>query len=240
MTQYALGKELREISGLAFTDTRRLLAVADEYGVVYELDLENGEFSERYAFGNPPVAGDFEGVAYLDGHLHVVTSDGELFTRALGAGNDPDFTQVDTGIGKRCEVEGLEAWPSQQLLLMLCKTARKKSLRDKLTIFAWSLTDGTIASAFNVEVDLDETGFKKLNPSGLAWSKPGTELIIVAAKQKRFVTITPGGRVLRSGQLPNPQAHRQVEGIAIDIDGTLYLADEGDKRGTLSRYEAAF
>jgi len=64
--QWNLPRKLREVSGLALTDDNRLLAITDEKAIVYEIDFENGRLVKAFAFGDPGIRGDFEGIEVLD------------------------------------------------------------------------------------------------------------------------------------------------------------------------------
>jgi len=140
LTQWALPDELREVSGLALTGDGRLFAHGDEHAVIVELDFASGRAVKRFAFGNPPVAGDFEGIAFAGPRLFLITSAGELLEGREGeAGEHVDFQRHDTGLGQRCEIEGLDHDPDQQTLLILCKQGRQRELAGTIAVLAWSL-----------------------------------------------------------------------------------------------------
>jgi len=80
--QWKLPAKLRELSGLALTGDERLLGVADEEAIVYEIDYENGRLVKAFAFGEPVLRGDFEGIAVLDDNVWLMTSKGQLFKAA--------------------------------------------------------------------------------------------------------------------------------------------------------------
>lgn len=108
LSQWRLPDRLNEISGLAVTADGRLLAVADEAAIVYELDLERGRIRKSFAYGNPVLRGDFEGIALDDNVVYLVTSDGTLVSGREGAnGEQLDYTSFETGVGAECEIEGL-------------------------------------------------------------------------------------------------------------------------------------
>ena len=60
---FDLPGRLEEISGLAITPEGRLFGHDDERAVVHEIDAEGGEVGKRFTVGDPPLAGDFEGMA---------------------------------------------------------------------------------------------------------------------------------------------------------------------------------
>lgn len=236
-----LPKSLREISGLT-THEGLLLAVGDERARVYAIDFDAPEVDKLLDFGDPPRRGDFEGITTLDGILYVTTSDGLLLSRPLDDSEDGDpVSETVTGIGQQCEVEGLAARPGleqrQGHLFLACKTARRKPLRDRLTIFAWSLSKNAIDAESSISVPLSTLGLAHLHPSGLHVTDRNT-LLVVAGKEKKLLELNFDGEVMLLSDLPNPGHHPQTEGITMDASGRLYLADEGGrKRGTITRYE---
>ena len=241
VVQYKLAKELREVSGLALAANGNLYAVADERAIVYEIDPASDTFVNELKFGEPPAAGDFEGIARIDNRLYLTTSDGELYTAELEPNRTRlKFTTIQTGIGELCEVEGLTADVKGSDLVFLCKSPRNDVTEKQLSLFTWSNESQQILD--RISVPLKQLGLKKngLHPSGVAVNPQG-ELVIVAAREKIFVVLSPSAEVVRVGKFPYPDLHNQTEGIAINADGVMYLADEGGhKRGRLSRYERSF
>ena len=238
--QLKLPKGLREISGLALAADGALLAVADERSHVYRIDVVAHTVNKHTKFGDPAARGDFEGIAVHNERLYLVTSDGEIWVKRLDT-PPTEYQRYNTGIGARCEVEGLAAWPTQDLLLVLCKEARDKSLKGQLVVFSWQTARPAEPASVMLGVDLEQAGLPKLHPSGITFTADGQRLFIVAARQRYFVEMTLDGEVVRAGSLPHPDTHPQTEGVVITTGNTLYLADEGDKkRGTVTRYEPTF
>ncbi|MEM7097760.1 MAG: hypothetical protein AAF541_05820 [Pseudomonadota bacterium] len=232
--QLSLPETLVEVSGLARTDDSRLLAISDEIGVVYALDMERREVKRFTQFGQPPVRGDFEGIAYSDGVVYATTSKGELYIRRVDAVAG-EFSQVKTGFGRRCEIEGLAMSPENKSLWFLCKTARKKKYRGKVTAFRWNVElQEEIKPPW--QVDLEEVGINgKLSPSGISFSATDTSIYVIAAKQHVWLQFHPGGELTQLHAL-SPRYHPQAEGILV-ADGFLYTADEGvNGSSRLTRY----
>ena len=141
--QWKLPGSLREISGLALTPDERLLAITDEQAIVYELDYQTGAIIKSFAFGDPIVRGDFEGIAVLENTIWLMTSDGIL----LAAQEGPDrrkvrYQRFDTGHGDHCELEGLAQDRPAATLILVCKEANSK--KNDLMIFEWAITPGGV------------------------------------------------------------------------------------------------
>src|SRR5690606_10827394 len=106
--QWRLPDKLNEISGLALTGDGRLLAITDESAIVYELDYAKGKLVKAFALGEPTERGDFEGIAWFDGQVWLVTSKGRIYQSPEGEdGERVAFEAFETGLGKSCEIEGL-------------------------------------------------------------------------------------------------------------------------------------
>lgn len=239
--QWQLPRKLWEISGLALSPDDRLFAVADEVAMVFEIDYDRGGMVKTFAFGDPVIAGDFEGIAWLDGSIFLVTSDGILYSAPEMADGEHVFpTEVDTGLGKVCEIEGLATAPGGEELYVACKGAPKGGNRDYVQIIAWSISGQTLVK--NIEVPSapinDALHVSHFNPSGIAVDRGTGNLIIVAARQKSLLELTSDGELVAARRLRMPDRHRQPEGIELTSDGRLIIADEGgDRKARLAVYE---
>jgi hypothetical protein len=236
--QLSLPKALREISGLAQLPNGQLLAVADEKARVYNIDFKNQTVSKFSGFGKPAKKGDFEGIAFADQTIYLVTSDGEIWQQALNA---KAYAQYETGLGKFCEVEGLAAIDEPLSLLILCKQARKKKFKDQLLVYRWNITTQTLDPSPFIRRSFTSLGLPTLSPSGLSLSANRQHLFFVAAREQFFFETTLDGQYVRGAKFPYPQTHPQTEGVFITRENTLYLADEGGKdRGTVTQYVPSF
>jgi uncharacterized protein YjiK len=243
--QWKLPDKLNEISGLALTDDARLLAITDESAIVYELDHTEGRMVKAFALGEPTERGDFEGIAWFEGRVWLVTSKGRIYES--GEGDDGErvtFDVFETGIGKSCEAEGLAYRESDSMLLVLCKKIRKKSDLESLAIFAWSTTTRELVDDKTMTLPDREVAvalrLPRLNPSGIAIDEQSGNLLIVAARQHALVELDADGRFISARILPLAVRHPQAEGIEILPSGDLLIADEGGgHRARLALYRAA-
>lgn len=228
--QWKLPDKLNEISGLAVTPDGRLLAVADESAIVYELDYEQGRLVKAFALGAPTVRGDFEGIASLEGRVWLVTSDGIIYESAEGAdGERVAYEAHPTDVGESCEIEGLAQRRTESLLLLLCKDLRPASTLEGLAIFAWSTAERQVLHPLTLRLPdrriVNELRNPRLRPSGIAVDEHSGHLLIVAARPRALIQITADGAFVAAAELP--ARHRQSEGIEILGDGRLLVADEG-------------
>lgn len=239
VVRMSLPKALKEISGLA-PYAGDLLAIADEKARIYQLSFSGEQATRIGAFGDPPVKGDFEGIAVTESadetlRIHAITSEGVLYTR-MSDGPDDAFVETDTGIGALCEIEGLDAYDG--ILYVLCKTIYHADWSDHLVITAWDPVQGRRVPEKEHKVPWTELGLEDgLHPSGLVVSD--VDFLVIAAREKRWVRISRNSNQVTGGKLPNRKNHPQAEGIAV-AGGFTYIADEGKKRGTVTRYKGSF
>ncbi|UCG85704.1 MAG: SdiA-regulated domain-containing protein [Gemmatimonadota bacterium] len=238
--QWKLHSRIREVSGLTTTPDDRVWAHDDEWGIIYQLDISNGEVVKVFAFGDPGAKGDFEGIAFADDRFYLVESDGRIYEGPEGAHDERVlYNTYETRIGRRCEVEGLEYDPTDRVLLILCKRPRVEALEDHVGIFRWSLdtkallTDVVLIPESPLAEGVDE---KRFNPSGLARNPQTGTYFVIAAQQRGIAEVTLDGEVLAVRRV-SKDLHRQPEGITFTSGPTLLIADEGiGKRARLTLY----
>ena len=232
-TRWRLHRRLREISGLTSAPGDRIFAHDDERAVIYEIDYRTGRLVKAFAMGDKGARGDFEGIAFADDRFYLVTSSGWIYESREGEDDEGMLYNIyGTGVGKKCEVEGLAFEPAGRVLLMVCKTPRDKEIEDFVAIYRFSLDSREITGA-PLLVPLREITSridgKSFRPSGIERHPLSGNYVIVAAQQFAMAEITPDGRVVAVVKLKRGN-HRQVEGITFTSDGTLLLADEGGRR----------
>ncbi len=238
-----LPARLREISGLASTPDGRLFAHDDESAIIYEIDPHGGHLLKAWALGEITVRGDFEGLAVAGDRFFLVSSDGRLYEAVEGGdGERVGFQRHETGVGRRCEVEGLAHDPVERALVLVCKTTRDPSLAGFVALFRWSLdrrrtdTGITLISVAALSERIPGRGF---HPSGLERHPERGTYFVVAARERAIAEVTRSGLVRAVAPLPG-RAHRQAEGVTFGAGGALYIADEGgSRRGRLTRYRPA-
>lgn len=232
MMQWRLPDRLKEISGLALTEDGRLLAMDDEVAVVYELDYDSGRLVKAFAFGNPVVKADFEGIAIVDGLVYLTTSAGRVFLAGEGAdGQRVSFDTYETGLGDYCEIEGLVQSSDNSRLYFLCKNVRDRDEIEGLMLFAWSVEERELIEEESILLPVREilarVRMDRFNPSGVTLDRQTGNFIILAARQRVLVELTGEGELVNARSLILTARHRQAEGIELNNDERLLIADEG-------------
>lgn len=222
--RFELPGRLDEISGLAMTGDGRIFGHDDERGRVHEIDGETGRVGKSFDLGSGDVLDDFEGIAVAGDRFFLVSSHGFLYEFREGADEaDVPYRVTDTGLGGRCEVEGLDFDASADALLFACK--RSDGGQRSITLYTFPVSGGA-PTAIHVDrsalagVGLDSD----FEPSAVAVSGDGT-LVLLSAATESILEIDRDGQVL-GGVTLGRRNHPQPEGLAIAPNGTMYIADE--------------
>ena len=232
VARWILPRELREVSGVALLEDGRIVVHNDERGRIYVIDPKRGVILKHFSLGDRPLHGDFEAIAVRGQDIFLLQSNGEIYRfREGGSKARVPYARYDTKLGKECEFEGLEAEPASDALFLLCKTSSKKDERDKIVIYRWQPGNGRQPSLSLITVPVafaaGSNDWKRLSPSDMTIDPATGHWVIIAAREKALVELTPEGHVVRSMKLPS--SLQQPEGVAITRDGLIIISDEGVK-----------
>ncbi len=226
----ALPRALAEVSGLAAASDSSVFAHDDEVAIIHELRVSDGESLREFCLGMPAVRGDFEGVAKVDDRIFLVTSDGLIYAATIGADRAAvDYKVHDSGIGERCEVEGLSRAPSQDHLLVLCKEMHRKKDRDRLTIYRWKIGGENAETepwlSLRLRDMMKKSEARKFKPSALEWDPERNRMLIASARSRHLLILSETGALIEKRKL-DKKLHPQAEGLTILADRWMVLADE--------------
>jgi len=232
--RWVLPPDLWEVSGLAMTDDGRLLAHDDERARIVEIDYRSGRIVKSFRFGPRMPLGDFEGLAIAGTRVFLVTSAGVLYEGREGRdGEAVPYRTIATNAGARCEVEGLAWEPRDRSLLFLCKTPRLRELLGAITVLRWSVDQSRWMVPDRIIIplgkDLRKMFGSEFRGSDLARDPKSGHYLAVAGIDHAVVELSldGGGKVLSAGRLG--RHHPQAEGVAVAVDGTVLVSDEGGK-----------
>lgn len=223
---FPLPGRLDEISGLATTPDGRVFAHDDERGRVHQIDPATGEVGKSFDLGPGETRADFEGIVVLGERFFLVTSSGFLYEFREGddEANVP-FRVTDTGLGGRCEVEGLDYDPEADALLLACKQVRPDE--GALVVHRIPIrSDGPALEPLRIDrAGLGALGVDvRFAPSAVLVTPDGTVLLLSAVTEA-VIEVDRAGNLVDGVALPRRE-HPQPEGLALGADGTLYIADE--------------
>jgi hypothetical protein len=232
VARWILPARLAELSGMTLTADDRLFAHGDESGKVYQIDYRRGVIVKEFALGPPAVLADFEAITAVGDSLILMTSRGVLYRFVEGEdGEGVEYIKVDTGLGDRCEFEGMAFDSLTNSLILACKNVRDNGRNDAMLLYRWPLGgDSTTAAQPPEEIVVPlsamvgRLGWDRFEPSDINISPRTGNYVIVASGQQGLVEITPGGGVVFSRLLP--RGHAQPEALAITHDNLLLLGDE--------------
>jgi hypothetical protein len=242
--RWELPKLLGEISGLAVDRSGRLFAHDDERAVIYQLDPKAHRVVKLFAFGKPAARGDFEAIAILGDRFVLSTSDGVLYEGREGRdGESVPFVTRRTGVGDRCEVEGVAAESSAGGLLLACKTPRTASIRERLAVYRWSLQQQTLdptprllTARSRVTQPLNLESFR---PSEIVREPASGHVLLLAGPERAIAELSSSGALVGTARLRS-KLHRQPEGLVVTADGSLIVSDEAaGRRATITVYRPA-
>jgi uncharacterized protein YjiK len=244
-----LPAELREVSGISHADSKTLVCVQDEEGIVFVYDLKKQLVIRRIDFAGP---GDYEGIAPAGKDLYVLRSDGMLFCIHQFQKEKYQVDSIPTGIPNK-DNEGLCYDKAHKRLLIgskskIAKGAEFKHLR---TIYAFDLRTNSLQKealhTFDVhtikefakqqqQIELPTKPGKKhpneqvpaikVQISGI-YIHPKSGLLYVLSAADYYLFVFDQTGTIRHLEVLDPKLFNKAEGITIMPNGDLYISNEG-------------
>lgn len=239
LESFVLPDELDEISGLELYNGKSLIAIDDEDGVIYIVNIENGEIENQIDFGEK---GDFEGLAYDGKFMYVITSEGDLYK--VNPDQPLNFEKFHWDIEGK-EIESLSFYKgklysmtkeksnAQEIVLFsmdpekLGETEHKEAFRIKLDAIKSFLAkdeDESILKQFAKFISGDNI-YNFVRPSGITFIPENDHLLILSHHNRFLMEISSDGNIHEIMSLSYEDFH-QPEGIALDNKGFLYISNE--------------
>ena len=246
---FELPGKMEEVSGLTISpDGQHIIAIDDEDGELYFVSKKSGKLKAEVDFWRD---GDYEGVEVVEDRVFVVKSKGTIY-EIRNVSDDGQQTIVHkTFLSETNNVEGLAYDVPNNRLLLGCKGAAGSGdgFRQKKAIYGFDLSTNKLNPepvllinqekvkeyldlhpALNeyeklVEFFDPDGGEFSFSPSSIA-IEPGTgNLFITSSVGKMLMVTNTAGEILYLEKLKK-KVHRQPEGMAFDVDGTLYISNE--------------
>jgi uncharacterized protein YjiK len=232
-TRMELGDELTEISGITSLDKAHVLAIQDEKGIIYTVELATGAIVDRLVFDKDR---DYEDVCLVGDYAFVLERDGDLYQRHLTL---RDTTRkFETPFSYRNDVEALCYDARHNRLLIMPKEGAPDSMEigeNMVGVYGFDLTTLRMERQTIVTIAEKELGSiignggkpHTFKPSGIA-IHPGTGyLYVLASVGKALVVVDMESNKIMHVQLLDPRQFPQPEGIAFDAAGNLLISSEG-------------
>jgi len=238
-TLLKLNKSLKEVSGLELLNDEELLTHNDEEGIVYTLKITNFEITGKLKIGDEKVQKDFEGIAFVNNSVYMVTSNGVIFKfNHLTKNEFADFEMFKTSLKVENDVEGLCYDKTTNSLLLACKNEPGMGNTNSRAIYSFNLKKMSLERSPRFVISLKELmqkfGFKDFAPSGIEKNPMNGNFFVLSSNPPSVIELNPQGKILAAARL-NPKVNPQPEGITFLQDGTMLISDEGQKHsGTIS------
>lgn len=223
---FMLDQDLKEISGLTYSEKYGLWCIHDEKGSSYQLDLSTFDVIDEIELGKNQ---DFEGVEIIGDELYVISSSGDILTyNFLNSGKDKIKTKFDSDNN----IEGLGAIASKNILLIGAKgdpLTRKTEKKNRDIIYGLDIKTEQLLESAMLEIDyeeietvVDEKIRGRLGISGVSFYKG--RYYILSHKHKLLLTYKKNGNLEKVEKL-NPVLYNQAEGITL-YGGLLLISNE--------------
>lgn len=238
---------LQEVSGVTELDSTHVVCVQDENGILFVLDINSGEITEQFPFGED---GDYEGITRVENTIYILRSDGILIELSRWNSGNVKSQMFNTNIPAKNN-EGLCYDPKNNRLLIGCKTksGQGAEFKDVRSIFAFDLDTKKLSDQpvyeFNVSEIADSVksrGFNlpiktkkktgetlenfKLGISAIAIHPESGKLYMLAAVDYLYMIFDSTGNLKTIKQLPK-DLYPQAEGITFLNNGDMVITTEG-------------
>ena len=238
-------RDLREISGLTYNPRLdQLMCINDEKAFIYFLDTDEFKMVKRIDFGK---SRDYEGIAYKDGEVYIVESNGDFFV--VNEETEKRTDKFNTKLSRKNDIEGLTYQASKSQFLVAAKGEGKidgKSGKVK-SIFILDPAEQKIEENPFVSIDLEEEAKKleealgknekvlsnyqlsrigKFSPSGIAIHPVTKDIFILSSRGKLLVVLDQASKI-KGIHFLDEQLHKQPEGICFSPTATLFVSNEG-------------
>ncbi len=243
-----LPEELTEISGLtSWYSDEQVLAVQDEDGKLFVVDIQTGEISETFSFGKNR---DYEGVTRNGDKIYVLESDGKVHYLDYVEGiKEYKAVKLETSFSSRDDTEGIAYDPVLDRLLITPKEQELSTDEEaedfKRGIYAYDPELRLMAPQPMFTIDEYEVGQAiygqrqrfNIKPSGIAVD-PITKDIYVLASIGNILVVIDRGSNIKHIELLREKMFRQPEGLTFNARGDLFISSEGRGRdGVLATYK---
>ena len=238
-----LPDELKEISGITFTNDDRLFAHGDEDADIYQLDPKTGQIIKRFSLGELLVlTGDFEDITFANNKFYLLESNGNIYEFNEGEnGKFVTYKKYKTKLNQSNDVEGLYYDNTSNFLLLACKGSPGEGYDKQKAVYSFSLSSMTMEFKPRFLIDLKlikkNSVENEFSPSGITKNPVSGTFFIIAARGNTIIELSNDGELINQKDLPE-KIHRQAEGIAFMNDGTMFISNEGkNKTARLVRYK---
>ena len=243
-----LPSSLNEISGLSLVDDTHLVAIQDEKGEMYVVNLKNGIVEHELKFWKN---GDYEGIELAGDEIFIAQSNGDLFRfRYNLSKSEVESEKIKTPLKSRNNVEGLAFDHENNRLLIACKG--KGDINDNevkgkaiyaIDIKTLEFKEDPVYSFKKKDIsDIIKNKYPDMklgdnvDPSGIAIHPVSGNIYILSHAGKALIVFDKKGEIIEFYPL-NPSLFQQPEGICFGSNGDLYISNEiGHNRPNILKF----
>lgn len=228
-----LSSTLKEISGITSLNQEQVMAIQDEKGILFSVDLKTGNIVSETMFDKDR---DYEDLCLVGDHVFILERDGDLYQFHLA---EPDTTlKFETAFSYRNDTESLCFDASANRLLIAPKEGApegQKLPKNVLGVYEFNLLSREVNLEPVVTMAEKEIGRiigkqgkpHKFKPSAIAIHPRSGNLYVLASVGKVLLVIDPkDNRVLHVQKL-DEGVFPQPEGMAFDAADNLLISSEG-------------
>lgn len=243
-----LPAELEEISGLSLSPRiRELLAVQDEDGLFFRIDINTGQVIGKTKFWKD---GDYEGIEAVGEDIWIVKSTGTLYRIRYPGTIEQEVTKFNGFLDEENDVEGLTYDPANNRLLLSCKS-HFGGFTEKRSVFAFDLATNRLRARPVINLGRDqmqaylascprgqehqkicdfiiEREDFDLGPSAIAIHPITGQYFLTSSAGKLIIVLDARGEIEYIGKL-DKTFFPQPEGLTFAPNGTLYVSTEAKK-----------
>lgn len=239
-----LGAALKEISGITSLNLDQVMAVQDEKGLLYTVDINTGNVVSQMPFDKDR---DYEDLCLVGDHVFILERDGDLYQFHLA--QEDSIRKFETAFTYRNDTEGLCFDPVRNRLLIAPKegapdgTELPKNVKG---IYAFDLLTKRVNLEPVVTIAEKEIGriignggkpypFK---PSAVAVHPKSGYVYVLASVGKILIVVDPVSNQVMHVQLLEEALFAQPEGMTFDRNNNLLISSEGllNKAAAISRF----
>jgi uncharacterized protein YjiK len=248
-TGFTMPKSLVEISALTLSPfADKLATVSDEKGDLFFINKYTGVVDTPSIHFAPD--GDFEGLEFVGTTAYAIKSKGKLYEISNAATPAQKVIVHKTSLSKDDNIEGL-GYDKKNNRLLLAAKGQKDVGESRKRIFAFDLATKTLVdepvlgigavdfarflashkSSINDVERLSAlvSGVDSslvIGPSALAVHPLSGDIYLLSSVGKLLVVLSEKG-VIKDIISLDKKVHVQPEGLTFDLDGTMYISNEG-------------
>ncbi|MEC5147196.1 hypothetical protein [Chitinophaga sp. 212800010-3] len=232
--RYRMRESMQEISGIVlYPDEHRIMAINDEQGRIYEVDVAATRPYRYYKFARD---GDYEDICHTDSGWFVLKSSGSLY-HVHGLFTDSvysDHYKLERDVKQ--EFETVYNDTALNSIVMICKNCADDKRQGITSAYRFHLATKTFDTAaiyhFNANeiANLAGTDVRNFKPSAAAIHPIEKRLYIVASVNGLLVIADLKGNVQEAYNLKR-RLFQQPEGITFAPNGDMYISNEGGRDG---------